>query len=1421
MSLNTEQTFSLDLSLFSGKVNGIAAANLPPGSSPDCTDVFFLPQQVATRPAFIYALDDTLGSKDIMSHAPYSSPNGLKYIISAASDGSLNSYDVKAGMNAPLGTCEAGARFASTEAFAKFFMAFYDSAEAANFSNSQFVGTDIPRYVNQFGVLSRVTVDGPGGGWGTSDVLEGTLTVSSLSRSGNIVTADLITSPANLEVGWFVNPVDNQGTPGSVPGGGGIGPINSIDQAWTLGNSTIRQAASPTNPGAGNYYIVYYNRSDLPGIQDYDLCNAVASGETYVTMTNIAQYGLVDGTYLCTQADATNVIPPGGSHHWYFFVLQVPGPAQAIGSDSNVAFGTTATYQRGFPLTNAANELFQSLGNVSLTGDGTGNIHVTCSGYASITNLPVGAWLYLFIQPQTAASISFWSLDIINGTATIVVPNTNWSIGTQVVLNGFQANSTNTQPTYWNGQTVTITGTSGDAYTFPWGSGTSSNGLIGAAGGTAAPTQTAYPSQWVQVTQVISPTQFTYFAVGNTQTATIAGTLYDYFGSLNTQLSLVPPLPNQTSVSNSSAENVAQGFQILSIAGNVITWYQSGPDDVYDGNHILTLVPQTAVAPGPRSAFVFFISQDGAASPGGPPQYFSTKGGSFYPEFINLPLGPPGTIARGIAITPAYGADYFVLPSAQQRTATGVIITPGTIIQNNTQMSVVLDWSDAALVAAIPASGTEALGSDFGDLTSTINLPPCLGVLAYDQSLLWWGEINNIKNLLNMSMQGGAVTLSGVTPSGIPPGWNATTEYNGITPDGSGTLALALDGSGWAYELGDAYSTATGVYLGTTVESNLQVSMGSEIHDQYWGISDTLWGPAYKASFTFRFGNGTSTSNVGPFPSSGITISWLGKYNNDTPISSFNVTQAQCEAGYIPAVLIPAGAYHAKISAISATYNISCDMSLYAPIAGNSMISQPAYQDIWGRPITLPGKTYIARYRAQLISGTANGSMVFALYSPTMGILATATTAVSAFSGTTLSWVDQAFSAALPTATAGGIPTDTVLYVTLSGNGSPQQVAIADLSLIDQAQPVLQNQARISYPDNEFGYDNENGYVIGLSTSDAIVSAFAQRSLLYFNTENDLFSTQSTNNSVPSEWPTALVAQECGGSGPNATASLQDIAWWVGRQGVQVFNGTEPKKISQEVQPDFDRTNWNAIVNTAMEHDAIQRVLYIAIPTGSNVNPSQIQSMNHRMADPAVNIMDPVHISSYTGKMIATDLARKWTPAAVSFNSLKNCYVKTGSIVALEMTFGSGGGGDYGMVYYQDFTNYPPTNPAASSWNSVDTDFGQIISYYQGYYQYSHDVEQNALLALYRKLFCYMSFHAIGTGHIKVTPYIDAQSNPWPIVGTWALSLTDPGFDFESPMNATGNRMSIKYSCTDGAFQLSHQIVSARRDLVFPVRGAF
>jgi len=103
------------------------------------------------------------------------------------------------------------------------------------------------------------------------------------------------------------------------------------------------------------------------------------------------------------------------------------------------------------------------------------------------------------------------------------------------------------------------------------------------------------------------------------------------------------------------------------------------------------------------------------------------------------------------------------------------------------------------------------------------------------------------------------------------------------------------------------------------------------------------------------------------------------------------------------------------------------------------------------------------------------------------------------------------------------------------------------------------------------------------------------------------------------------------------------------------------------------------------------------------------------------------------------------------------------------------------------------------------------------------------MLALYRKLFCYMSMHVSGVGLLNLQPYVDNINNPWPALAPLALTFTDPQNDFDFGLNVTGNRMSLRFSGSpavggDGlstAMFLTHLIVSARKDMVFPVRGAF
>jgi len=1735
MAINAEKTFSLDLSLFGGKVSDIAAGNTPAGTSPFCLDMFFGAQYVATRPALIHSLNAALASgADVLSHLDFPQSTGQTNCIILYENCTLWSNNVQSGTSVQLGTATPGCRFKAVAAFNHFFMAFRSLSLTTPFTSAQAAGGDIPRYVNALGHTWRVTSDAPGGGYSVSGVNIGptniintptyvggpditsitysdpitvslgkfgsetvyttaTVLLSSsvsltagfsvqiygvtwslpngpqwangvaiqsvisgdtfkipiqhttvnnvgsggtfayatsipLTRDNNIVTAFLagtsVGSPTKIQAGWYVTPSDTQATSNAAVPNSGEVPFtpNELFQAIYPSSATGGTAAQLIEGAVITFYTYPHANNgafnfDYPGDGYNEVLPAAIATATFpkdITMM-MNPNGTPDGDFLPGA-------PSGAPNPWPFYGVNSSGnwdgntfvPYAGAGTDSiavisgymsfpvagnytfrilnddglQIGFASgitlvssssnnggpanpfnpqphTVSALNGYPLLFAMNASTEYGGvdiydnNITINvaapgtygvewnyvnwegggrlimanviggvdypiqptigpgiakvqGDGVGNIHVTLP--TAVEAMPIGSWYYLFLEPPVASNIIDWLISS-NGTALITVQNSTLTVGQSIELNGFTSVS-NPEPTGWNGQTVVITAATINSngtgsYQFSWngptGSGTTTTG-------TATPSTQSYPSGWVQVTQVISTTEFVYYAVDNTATSVSDATVYDYFGSLNTQQSLtptpgqtnttVPPTASGSAVSTqSSASGIVQGFQVLSVdtstTPNSITWYQAGFNDTYTGTHTLQVQPNTQIAGGPRNMFVFFINEDDGATPGGYPIYVQLNGGTQFAE-VTLPIGPPGTVARGVAWTPAYGALYFVTGAGQvpASAGNGPVLSLGTIINDNTTTKIIQDFSDAALEDGILVGpGIDAVGEDYGDLTSTIVLPPCLGVIEYNQQLVWWGELNNYPNhqLNNMGMQGGSptVSLTGVQP----PGWNSTTSYNGFVPDGNGTLAVAPDNFGWTYNM----------------------SSGSS-HTQ------------------------------------------------------------------------------------------TC------------MLSQPAYQDYYGAPVFLPNRNYYQRFNGAVVSGSPTGNLIFEMYSPTAGLLAKATIACNLFTSA-MSWLGNAFNASMPNS----IPSDTVFFFTLDGTATTNfTIAIRDLQEIDAQQPVLNNQLRTSYIDNEFGYDNENGYIVGIDTPAFITGCFLQRAFLYAITDQDGdLAVIQANGQTPSQWSATMFAKECSCSGPDAVCTGQSIAWWMGRHGVHIFEGQQPRKISQPVAQDFEQTNWNAAVNSCMAYDSIQRQLYMSFPTGVSINPSFTQTMNSRLADTAYNVPDPVHVSSYTGKVISTDLCQKWCEMSIPINSMQMSTRSTPLGFAKVMTFGGGavgpvsfdasasntgtgstqtlsitpasptdlliyvtnaegvpttpagmtetqvgtftqsltsdatidvscpnigigvdfwanvactlattttpnivftgsfGGGSigtgphtvnlpsvvagqaiivtvsqvgpgvtagqitvsddkgntyfsvlasnnngsytvgaaifvalgvkggstnvtmtlpaplgnviaatafqysgisgpqgFGQLYIQDFANYPPVTPTATTWNCVDADYGNILWAYQTYFFFAHDTEQQPMLALYQKLFCYLSFHAVGLGETIITPYVDALNNPWEPLPTFTLQLADAGADHNIGLEVHGNRCSFLYQgVAASAMLLTHMVVSARKDLVFPVTG--
>src|SRR5579863_9729185 len=164
--------------------------------------------------------------------------------------------------------------------------------------------------------------------------------------------------------------------------------------------------------------------------------------------------------------------------------------------------------------------------------------------------------------------------------------------------------------------------------------------------------------------------------------------------------------------------------------------------------------------------------------------------------------------------------------------------------------------------------------------------------------------------------------------------------------------------------------------------------------------------------------------------------------------------------------------------------------------------------------------------------------------------------------------------------------------------------------------------------------------------------------------------------------------------------------------------------------------------------------------------------------------------------MRAARLGCKAGSTVVTFN-IANWGYPTGSTgfqIFAATYSGIAGPTGYGQLYLQDYTNYPPVTPSAQSWNCIDADYGVIPWNYQTYFYVSHDVEKQAMDALYRKLFGYMSVHASGVGLLAIQPFVSSLANPWPALAPFPLTLVDPGSDYNLGLNVLGERMSLKFS---------------------------
>ena len=482
--------------------------------------------------------------------------------------------------------------------------------------------------------------------------------------------------------------------------------------------------------------------------------------------------------------------------------------------------------------------------------------------------------------------------------------------------------------------------------------------------------------------------------------------------------------------------------------------------------------------------------------------------------------------------------------------------------------------------------------------------------------------------------------------------------------------------------------------------------------------------------------------------------------------------------------------------------------------SGAGSIYQGAYQDAYGAPILTANTTY--RLRAW-IKG-AGTSLTATIASASTGFSATATV-----NGATAGSFQEAnFSLTMPEP----IPSD--MRLTLTWTGTP---IVDELSIIYQANPYLDSILYASYFQNPEGIDGVTGKFGSLQDAHKVMDIADIRQTLYMLTQEPggrLHETSDNGVTEPAGWTVNQVAANCGllsafaltksQADDSSAAGGEEWFAWASSSGARIFGGSEPLKMSQEIQPDWQKINPAYNVGAWALNDPVARRIYFGLPAaGSSGTASRIYMVDYRGLNTAADIgmTGPIRIG-FTGKLVATDHARKWSPWNLTLNGAALMYRQQGALVPVFFA-GNGGspgvGASYGNVY---------TLNAAKL---TDDDYGQIFPYYVTYFMPTHDQEQQMQIGGGRKLLVYLQAFIAGIGTVTITPYCDALTNPWIITGSRALNA-NPKFDLEWPGGETyAQRMALKFasspaSGTDNSFNLQKVVAYLRKAARLPVRGA-
>lgn len=468
------------------------------------------------------------------------------------------------------------------------------------------------------------------------------------------------------------------------------------------------------------------------------------------------------------------------------------------------------------------------------------------------------------------------------------------------------------------------------------------------------------------------------------------------------------------------------------------------------------------------------------------------------------------------------------------------------------------------------------------------------------------------------------------------------------------------------------------------------------------------------------------------------------------------------------------------------------------------MISQPAFQDIDGVPILQPATSYSVRVHAAKNAALGPATLKIELFSPSAGSLALATIA-----GSQLGTGYVEFTVPFSVATPGVIPADTVLRVYAVFQDSPatsESIYIDDIEIFPTSLPFNLSQIRASGVENPESYDGITGILsVAEANGQAVRAAFVLREQLYFVKERSLYVTQDDGVNEPARWTIHEVSRTVGTPSINGVGMGEDWVVIAGREGLYLYAGSEPVKISQEIQPTWDQINWQYGHTIWVRVDTRNKRILCGVPLGAGATaPNVILTCDYRGLGTGEELAgaSPVHFSSITKKLFVFGNSRKWSPWTIAANSAAAIERSDGTA---QVFLGNGAGN--GKVY-------------ELSEAQTSDDGAAISSYYTTAYFVPSEMEDSLGVKSHRKLFGYLTAYVEGAGLLDLASFSDAAAFSEALV---PFALSNPGArDLESPINVSAERAAFRAGTNAAGawFRLQRIVPSLAADPWALVRGS-